>query len=129
MTEIVSGLIAWRDDPTQAAFDRRVVVAEDHDEIIAVAAHERSENLRGPLTEIRYLMVIAVRHDRRRDGIARVVAESVVADMQHHGVHLVHWLVYPTNLASITFSRSVFPDAYETYPPDDAPYASFTLSL
>ena len=45
------------------------------------------------------------------------------------GVRLVHWLVYPTNLASIAFSRTVFPEAHETYPPEDKPYASFVLSL
>lgn len=74
-------------------------------------------------------MVIAVRHDQRRGGIAKALAESIIAEMQHDVVRLVHWLVYPTNLASIAFSRTVFPEADETYPPEDKPYASFVLSL
>ena len=58
-----------------------------------------------------------------------MLAESIIAEMQHDGVRLVHWLVYPTNLASIAFSRTVFPEAHKTYPPEDKPYASFVLSL
>ena len=41
------------------------------------------------------------------------------------GVRLVHWLVYPTNLASIAFSRTVFPEADETYPPEDKAVGQF----
>ncbi len=33
------------------------------------------------------------------------------------------------NAASIALSRSVFPEADETNPPDDAPYVSFALTL
>ena len=130
VSEILSGLIAWRDDEQRADLDRRVIVADVNGEIIAVAANERTEHpQQGPLVDVRYLMVIAVRHDQRRGGIAKALAESIIAEMQHDGVRLVHWLVYPTNLASIAFSRTVFPEADETYPPEDKPYASFVLSL
>ena len=55
--------------------------------------------------------------------------ESVIADMHQDDVRYVHWLVYPANLESIAFSRSVFPDAEKSYPPEDRPYARFVLSL
>jgi GNAT superfamily N-acetyltransferase len=81
VAEIVGGLIAWGDDPAEHAFDRRVVVAEDAGQIVAVAAHERVEHERaGVLAGHRYLMVVAVRQDRQRSGLARLLAEAVVAD-------------------------------------------------
>jgi ribosomal protein S18 acetylase RimI-like enzyme len=130
VSEILSGLIAWRDDETQADLDRLVIVGDINGEMVAVAAHECSEHDRhGPLAAERYLMVVAVRSDHRQDGIATTLAESIIADMQRSGVRSVHWLVYPTNLASISFSRSVFPEADETYPPEDRPYVRFVLSL
>ena len=111
VSEIVAGLIAWRADKERADLDRRVIVAEVNGEIVAVAVHECSEDQQGrSLAEGRYLMVVAVRHDQRRGGIAKVLAESVIAEMQRYGVRSVHWLVHPTNLASIGFSRVVFPE-------------------
>jgi N-acetylglutamate synthase-like GNAT family acetyltransferase len=130
VAEIVTGLIAWQRDPDQLGFDRRIVVAEVDGEVVAVAAHERVDHeLLGPLSEHRYLMVVAVRADCRRTGAARVLAESLFADMQRDGVRTVRWLVHPRNFASIAFSRSVFPEADETVPPEDRPYVSFVLSL
>ena len=62
--------------------------------------------------------------------IAKWLAESVIAEMQRDGVALrVHWLVYPTNLASIVVSRTVFPEVDETYPSEDKPCASFMRAL
>jgi GNAT superfamily N-acetyltransferase len=128
--EIVDGLIAWRDDPAERAFDRRVVVAEDDDEIIAVAAHERLEHERvGVLSAHRYLMVVAVRHDRQRTGLARTITEAVITELQSDGVQSVSWLVHPRNTASIEFSRRVFPEADESSPPEDKPYVRFDLGL
>jgi N-acetylglutamate synthase-like GNAT family acetyltransferase len=130
VAEIVSGLVAWRDDAEHLPLDRQIVIADDDGEIVAVAAHERVEHERlGPLSEHRYLMVVAVRADHQRSGIARVLTESVFADMQRHGVRTVGWLIHPSNLASIAFSRSVFAEADETYPPEDRPYARFVVSL
>ena len=130
VAEIVSGLVAWRDDAEHLPLDRQVVIADDDGEIVAVAAHERVEHERlGPLSEHRYLMVVAVRADHQRSGSARVLTESVFADMQRHGVRTVGWLIHPSNLASIAFSRSVFAEAGETYPPEDRPYARFVVSL
>jgi N-acetylglutamate synthase-like GNAT family acetyltransferase len=130
VAEIVSGLIGWRDDAEHHPLDRQVVIAETEGEIVAVAAHERVEHERlGPVTEHRYLMVVAVRADHRRSGIARVLTESVLAEMQRDGVRTVRWLVHPGNLASIAFSRVVFAEADETYPSEDRPYASFLLGL
>ena len=77
----------------------------------------------------RYLMVVAVRADQRRTGCATYVTESVLADLQATGVATVEWLVHPGNSASIAFSRSTFPDADETQPPEDKPYVCFTLAL
>ena len=74
-------------------------------------------------------MVVTVRADHRRSGIARVPTESVFAGMQRDGVRTVRWLVHPANLASIVFSQVVFAEADETYPPEDRPYASFLLPL
>ena len=130
VAEIVSGLIAWRDDAEHLPLDRQVVIADDDGEIVAVAAHERLEHERlGPLAEHRYLLVVAVRADHQRSGVARVLSESLLSEMQHDDVRTVGWLVHPSNLGSIAFSRSVFAEADETYPPDDRPYARFTLSL
>jgi len=46
VVEIVDGLIAWRDDPAERSLDRRVVVADDDGQIVAVAVHERVEHER-----------------------------------------------------------------------------------
>ena len=128
--EIVAGLVAWRDDTAQSHLGRRVVVGEEADEIVAIAADEYLEDENGRvLTGHRYLMVVAVRVDRRRSGAARLLTESLVAMMQAEGTLTVRWLVHPSNLASVAFSRSVFPEADETYPPDDRPYAAFSLTL
>jgi N-acetylglutamate synthase-like GNAT family acetyltransferase len=130
VAEIVSGLVGWREDVEQTPFDRRVVVADDEGEIVAVAAHHRVEHERlGPLAEHRYLMVVAVRADQQLSGIARVLTESLLAEMQRNGVRTVGWLVHPANFGSIAFSRSVFAEADETYPPEDRPYARFVLDL
>ena len=74
-------------------------------------------------------MVVAVRHDHRRSGLARVLAESTFSEMQADGVRTVSWLVHPRNRASMSFSRTVFPEADETYPPEDKPYVSSLLRL
>ena len=90
LVEIVRGLPAWRDDPSQADYDRRVVVAEVDGEIVAVAAHERDEHERlGVLVEYRYLMVVAVRVDAHRTGLARVLTAAVLAQMRTDGVRSV----------------------------------------
>lgn len=128
--EIVDGLIAWRDDPEERAFDRRVVVAEDDGQIVAVAAHERLEHERvGVLAAHRYLMVVAVRQDHQRTGLARTITEAVIAEMQSDGVRSLTWLVHPGNATSIAFSRRVVPDADESSPPEDDPYLRFALGL
>ena len=130
VAEIVSGLVGWRDDVEQASLDRQIVIADDDGEIVAVAAHHRVEHERlGPLAEHRYLMVVAVRADHQRSGIARLLTESLLSEMQRNGVRTVGWLVHPSNLASIAFSRSVFAEADETYPPEDRPYVRFVVSL
>ena len=74
-------------------------------------------------------MVVAVRVDHRRSGIGTVLLESALAEMERDGVLSASWLVHPANLASAAFIRRGFPDADETYPPDDRPYARFTLRL
>jgi hypothetical protein len=51
-------------------------------------------------------MVVAVRADRRRSGAAQLVTESLFAMMQSEGTRSVQWLVHPSNLASVAFSRS-----------------------
>ena len=48
---------------------------------------------------------------------------------QRDGVLTANWLVHPANLDSAAFSRTTFRDADETYPPEDSPYAKFTLRL
>ena len=130
MAEIVSGLVGWRDDAEHLPLDRQVVVADEDGAIVAVGAHERVEHEGlGPLAEHRYLMVVAVRADHRRSGIARVLTESLLSEMKLDGVRTVDWLVHPSNFASIAFSRSVFAEADETYPPEDRPYARFVVNL
>ena len=74
-------------------------------------------------------MVVAVRASHRRSGVGTTLLESVLAEMQREGVLTASWLVHPANLASAAFSRTGFPEADETYPPDDRPYARLTLRL
>ncbi len=74
-------------------------------------------------------MVTAVRGDQQRTGLARLLVESVLADLRSTGCESVEWLVHPSNRPSIEFSRSVFPEADETQPPEDDPYVSFALAL
>ena len=60
--EIVGGLVAWRDEI-------RRVVGEEAGEIVTVTADECLKDETGRvLAEHRYLMVVAVRADRRRSG-------------------------------------------------------------
>lgn len=130
VTEIVAGLVRSQHDEHQTELDRRVVVAEVDGAVVAVTAHERLDHdTLGPLPEHRYVMVLAVRVDHRRSGIGSVLLESVLAEMQRDGVRTASWLVHPANLASAAFSRSGFPEADETYPPDERPYVRFTLRL
>lgn len=129
MAEIVSGLVGWRDDVEQTSLDRQIVIADDDGEIVAVAAHHRVEHERlGPLAENRYLMVVAVRADQQRSGMARVLTESLLSEMHRNGVRTVRWLVHSANFGSIAFSRSVFAEADETHP-EDRPHAMFVLGL
>ena len=127
--EIVSGLLDWRD--RRPELDRHVLVLEDdHGAVVAVSAHEAEEDLDGRVfARSRYLLVTAVHAERRRTGLARVVVESVVADIQRNGGEAVSWLVHPGNQPSLAFAHSVFPNIEETYPPEDHPYARFVLIL
>lgn len=130
VAEIVAGLVAWQHDDDLSDLDRRVIVADVDGAIVAVTAHERLEHdTLGPLVEHRYVMVVAVRADHRRSGVGTALLESVLAEMQREGVLTASWLVHPGNLASAAFSRTGFPEADESYPPDDRPYARFTLRL
>jgi len=125
VSEIVAGLIGWRQDPGHGHLERQVVVAESDGGIVAVLAHERIELQGvGALPDHRYLMVVAVRTDHQRTGVARVITESVLKQLQREGVRTVRWLVHPRNVASIAFSRRVFPEADETQPPEDRPYVT-----
>ena len=130
VAEIVAGLVAWQHDDDLSDLDRRVIVADVDGAIVAVTAHERLEHdTLGPLVEHRYVMVVAVRADHRRSGVGTALLESVLAEMQREGVRTASWLVHPGNLASAAFSRTGFPEADESYPPDDRPYVRFTLRL
>jgi ribosomal protein S18 acetylase RimI-like enzyme len=130
VAEIVSGLLAWQGDTEPVDLDRRVVVAELDDEIVAVAAHLQLTDMQGKAyPKHRYLMVVAVRADQRRRGVALFLVESVLADLRRRDVRTVRWLVHPRNAQSIAFSRSVFSEADETQPPEDKPYVSFVLGL
>jgi len=120
--EIVAGIVAWRDDIAQSHLGRRVLVGEEDGAIVAVTADECLEDEHGRvLDEHRYLMVVAVCADRRRSGAARLVTESLFAMTQAEGTRSVRRLVHPSNSASVAFSRAVFPEADETYPPEDRP--------
>ena len=130
VAEIVAGLIAWRSDPHVAQLDRQVVVAVTDGSVVGVVAHERLARSGGRAWDNhRYLMVAAVRGDQQRSGLARLLVESVLADLASTGCESVEWLVHPSNRASIEFSRNVFPEADETQPPEDDPYVSFALAL
>jgi GNAT superfamily N-acetyltransferase len=129
VAEIVAGLPGWEGDPTARAQYREVIVLEDDDgELVGVAAHEATVDIDRRVHPIhRYLMVIAIRYDRQRSGLARLLVESVALDLQRRGVASLSWLVHPGNQRSLAFSRTVFPDADETYPADDQPYVAFRI--
>ncbi len=74
-------------------------------------------------------MMTAVRADHRRTGLAQVLVESTISGLQAEGCESIEWLVHPRNRQSIEFSRSLFPEADETQPPEDRPYISFALGL
>ncbi len=87
VAEIVHGLVAWRSDPGASEEHRRVVVAEHDDEIVALAAHMDVINQHGQAMRAhRYLVVVAVRADQRRNGSATYLTESILADLQATGV-------------------------------------------
>jgi GNAT superfamily N-acetyltransferase len=130
VSEIVSGLLAWRSEPSASPLDRQVVVAVEDGRVVGVTAHERVADNGGRVwSEHRYLMVTAVRADQQRSGLARLLVESTIADMRSLGCESVEWLVHPRNRPSIAFSRTVFPEADERQSPEDEPYVSFVLDL
>ncbi len=60
VAEIVGGLLAWRADPHAGEEDRRVVVAVEASEVLAVVAHVRLVGDSGKIwTNHRYLMIIS----------------------------------------------------------------------
>jgi hypothetical protein len=84
--EMLSGLLAWKDDVSQAHLGRRVVVAEEAGAVIAVSADECIEDEQGRIRQDgRYLMVVAVRAEVQRSGTARLLTESLFALMQAEG--------------------------------------------
>jgi len=92
-------------------------VAEGSGEIVAVAAHTCLLGETGRVwSQNRYLMVVAVRADRRRERVAQALVESVLVDLAGCGVRTVEWLVHPANTASIGFSRTLFPEAARRVP-------------
>lgn len=129
--EILADLTRWQGDPTYLALDRRIVVAEIGNEIVAAAAHELSLDERTglPYPDYRYLMVIAVAARRRRDGVATFLVESLLADLAANGVTTVSWLIAPGNSASLGFTARVFPEADVSQWPEDRPYLRYTISL
>ena len=130
VAEILSSLPGWLHSVEAVERDRHAVVLDDSGEIVGVAAHEAVVDEFGRIhLAHRYLMVTAIRDDRRRQGMARLLVESVIVDLQRRGMASVSWLVHPDNAASLGFSRSVFPDADETSPPEDKPYIAFTVHL
>jgi ribosomal protein S18 acetylase RimI-like enzyme len=131
VAEIVEGLWAWRLEPSARPLDRQLIVAVTVDGTVqGVVAHEAFMDDEGRVHRShRYLMVIAIDLDARRQGTAALLATSVIADMKSHGVRGVEWLVHPRNSASSGFSRSVFREADEQYALEDSPYARFALHL
>ncbi len=130
VAQILDGLLEWRDDPSCAHLRREVIVAEDQDTVLAVCAHELLRSTDGRVYEThRYLMVTAVSVTARRSRIAQLLVDSVLQQLAQAGTRSAEWLVHPANGPSIAFSRRTFPGADETYPPDDQPYARFSLPL
>lgn len=128
--EIVAGLTGWRNDPDSAPFDRQVLVLDDEGVIVGVAAHEATRTPSGVINrQDRYLMVTAVVVDRQRSGLATLLVNSTIDDIRGQGGRTVTWLVHPSNAASVWFSRTAFPEADETSPPEDRPYLAYTLTL
>lgn len=66
---------------------------------------------------------------RQRTGLAALLTESIFEQARGEGIKTMTWLVHPANHSSILFSRGTYPEADETYPPEDKPYVSFTLDL
>jgi N-acetylglutamate synthase-like GNAT family acetyltransferase len=128
--EIVAGLTGWENDPDSAPLDREVLVLEDDGVIVGVAAHEATRTASGVINrQDRYLMVTAVVADRQRSGLATLLVNSTIDDIRDRGGRTVTWLVHPSNAASVWFSRTAFPEADQTSPPEDRPYLSYTLTI
>ena len=90
VAEIVAGLVAWRSDPHAEQRDRQVIVAVTDSRIVGVTAHERLARSGGRVwNDHRYLMVTAVRGDEQRTGLARLLDESVLADLGSRGCESV----------------------------------------
>jgi GNAT superfamily N-acetyltransferase len=87
VAEIIAGLVAWRSDPHAEHRDRQVIVAVTDSHVVGVTAHERLARSGGRVwNDHRYLMVTAVRGDQQRTGLARLLVESVLADLRSRGV-------------------------------------------
>jgi GNAT superfamily N-acetyltransferase len=128
--EIVAGLPIWLQDPNAVELDRQVLLLTDSNAIVGVAAHEAIRNARGQVSKThRYLMVTAITASRQRTGLAALLTESIFEQARGEGIKTMTWLVHPANHSSILFSRGTYPEAHETYPPEDKPYVSFTLDL
>lgn len=129
VAEILAGLLVWRDDPDGAAEGREIVVAEDADEVVAVTAYSSLVVGGQVYPSYCYVMVVAVRADHQRNGVAEQLLRTLFARLADRGVEIVEWLVHPSNTASMWFSRQVFPEADELSPPEDKPYVLFVLGL
>ena len=108
-----------------------MIVADVNGEIVAVAANERTEHpQQGSLADVRYLMVFAVRHDQRRGRHAKVLAESVIAEMQREGGPPTCPLAcLPDQPCIDRLQPHRLPRGRRNIPSEDKPYASFMLSL
>jgi hypothetical protein len=128
VAEIVEMLPRWQADISFTAFERKALALVENGQIVAVAAHEATQTARGTIDlRNRYLMVVAVRFDRQRNGLAELVMKSVFVSLEASGTESVKWLAHPRNVQSVAVSRSKFPEADETNPPEDQPYVAFTL--
>jgi RimJ/RimL family protein N-acetyltransferase len=101
--------------------DRQVLVVDEGGELVAVVMHEQDD-------ADRFVNALAVRRDRRGEGLGTEALGSALADIgNRRSGMIVTWLVHPANFASHIISDRL--GAAQTWPPEDKPHARYVIAV
>lgn len=117
--QFVHDALTWIDD--SEGVDRELLVLEDDGAIVGVVMHEDDDG-------DRFINALAIRTDRRAQGLGRLVLDTVLDDLsQRYPGRAATWLVAPANFASHALSQASGAEAL--YPAEIKPHALYVVAL